>query len=468
MEYFSTGIEAVDKLGRLAISGDVKPRIWQKTIVNENGKPQRLAMDILAEIVYWYRPVEVRDERTGDVLGWKKKFNGKMLQKGIQYFSDTYGESDKTIRRTLDFLEKLGVIKKHYASVHLKTGTVTGKILFIELITDRLYELTYPQKDQIVNKESVLPEEEEYDLIFDGEEENEDDSDEEGPRKIVAFTERSKMFKGMDKNDRSVDKIAFIEEKKTKKHRTVKNVHDDGQKCPFGEGREKTEPNGQKCPQQWTKMSKTMDKNDRYTNITTENTTEREQHISSIHQSSRSAAKEIKRIKEEERKEIIKRIRNNIGYDDGLRDSFDPEIRGRYEEMYRVMVDVLTHPRETIRINKTDYPYEDVKEQYWLLRREHLEYVAECMETSYVEVSKMTAYLQTALYNAPNTYHNAVAQKSRAEEKKPYVSEYAEKKEKQIKKIARLREKDRSEYRAYLNQVHEHVAAGGDGLVDID
>ena len=106
--------------------------------------------------------------------------------------------------------------------------------------------------------------------------------------------------------------------------------------------------------------------------------------------------------------------------------------------------------------------------QYWLLRREHLEYVAECMETNYVEVSKMTAYLQTALYNAPNTYHNSVAQKSRAEEKKPYVSEYAEKKEKQIKKIARLREKDRSEYRTYLNRVHEHITAGGNGLVDID
>ena len=62
MEFFSTGIEAVDRIGHINISGDVKPRIWHKTIVNEQGKPQRLAMDILSEIVYWYRPQEVRDE----------------------------------------------------------------------------------------------------------------------------------------------------------------------------------------------------------------------------------------------------------------------------------------------------------------------------------------------------------------------------------------------------------------------
>lgn len=68
MEFFSTGIEAVDRIGHINISGDVKPRIWHKTIVNEQGKPQRLAMDILSEIVYWYRPQEVRDERTGEVI----------------------------------------------------------------------------------------------------------------------------------------------------------------------------------------------------------------------------------------------------------------------------------------------------------------------------------------------------------------------------------------------------------------
>ena len=132
MEFFSTGIDAVDRIGHINISGDVKPRIWHKTIVNEQGKPQRLAMDILAEIVYWYRPVEVRDERTGEVIGWKKRFAGDMLQKDYNYFVDSYGESEKTISRALAFLEELGVIRRHRKSIRLKSGTIAHNVLFVE------------------------------------------------------------------------------------------------------------------------------------------------------------------------------------------------------------------------------------------------------------------------------------------------------------------------------------------------
>ena len=191
MEFFSTGIEAVDRIGHINISGDVKPRIWHKTIVNEQGKPQRLAMDILAEIVYWYRPVEVRDERTGEVIGWKKKFASDMLQKDYNYFMDSYGESEKTISRALAFLEGLGVIRRHRKSIRLKSGTIAHNVLFIELMVDKLYELTYPQKEDIASSNNGNISEE-YKIIEDDNDVNDD--------KMEVLAERSNLSNRSDKN----------------------------------------------------------------------------------------------------------------------------------------------------------------------------------------------------------------------------------------------------------------------------
>ena len=75
MGYLTSGNEIVDAMDSINISGNIIPAIWYKTITKENGKPYLLAIVILADIVYWYRPSEVRDQGTGHILGWKKKFS---------------------------------------------------------------------------------------------------------------------------------------------------------------------------------------------------------------------------------------------------------------------------------------------------------------------------------------------------------------------------------------------------------
>ena len=85
MGYRSSGNLTVDAMGSIAISGNVIPEEWYKHILKPTtGKPYLLAITILADLVYWHRPTEVRDERTGEVIGWKKKFHGEMLQKVSQ------------------------------------------------------------------------------------------------------------------------------------------------------------------------------------------------------------------------------------------------------------------------------------------------------------------------------------------------------------------------------------------------
>ena len=59
---YSTGNEIVDENAKLNISGNIIPQVWYRTIIRESGKPNLTAIIILADIVYWYKPTEIRDE----------------------------------------------------------------------------------------------------------------------------------------------------------------------------------------------------------------------------------------------------------------------------------------------------------------------------------------------------------------------------------------------------------------------
>ena len=74
---FDTGSPTVDRMCRLQFTGNVIPSSWYHTIKKGTGKPNLNAIIILADIVYWYRPVEIRDEATGQLCGFKKKFQAE-------------------------------------------------------------------------------------------------------------------------------------------------------------------------------------------------------------------------------------------------------------------------------------------------------------------------------------------------------------------------------------------------------
>ena len=80
---YSTGNEIVDENAKLNISGNIIPQVWYRTIIRESGKPNLTAIIILADIVYWYKPTEIRDEGTGQVIGVRKKFKSDLLQRRI-------------------------------------------------------------------------------------------------------------------------------------------------------------------------------------------------------------------------------------------------------------------------------------------------------------------------------------------------------------------------------------------------
>jgi len=144
---YKTGIPACDALVELHIQGNIIPRIWFKTIVKDdlkNPKPHLLAINILADIVYWYRPKEIRDEITGDVKGYSKKFRSDLLQRSYDDLAETFSCSKDTAKEAVVFLEKkIGVIYRDIRDLVIG-GVCCNNVMFLGLNVERLRELTYP------------------------------------------------------------------------------------------------------------------------------------------------------------------------------------------------------------------------------------------------------------------------------------------------------------------------------------
>ncbi|EBQ8762706.1 replication protein [Salmonella enterica] len=133
---------AVAALSRIRITGNVTPQEWYQHIKLPNGKSDFIAITLLADIVYWYRATEVRDEITGEHIGYRKKFAGDKLQRGIQQLADGYG---LTYRQTQDALYRLrdaGYITHETRTIITATGAKLGNVLFIEPIVDSIEKIT--------------------------------------------------------------------------------------------------------------------------------------------------------------------------------------------------------------------------------------------------------------------------------------------------------------------------------------
>ena len=145
--HYTTGNKAVDAVGEMNLTGNIIPEAWYRTIT-KNGKPCSLAILLLADIVYWYRPTEHRDETTQNVI-YKKKFRDEnYLQRSYEQITEKFGISKKQARDALITLEELGVVKRHFRTITV-SGMRHSNVMYLELNPDILKMLTYPNEDPI-------------------------------------------------------------------------------------------------------------------------------------------------------------------------------------------------------------------------------------------------------------------------------------------------------------------------------
>ena len=136
-----SGNEIVDMVGRISITGNIIPQIWYKTITHPSGKPYLEAIVILSDIVYWYRPTEVRDERTDEVIAYRKRFKADLLQRSYADLAQQFGISKREATNAVVALEKIGVVRRHLRTIDVN-GTKMANVLFLELVPKALLALT--------------------------------------------------------------------------------------------------------------------------------------------------------------------------------------------------------------------------------------------------------------------------------------------------------------------------------------
>lgn len=346
MREYTTGNRIVDASAEISITGNITPQAWYKTIVKETGKPHLAAIVILSDIVYWYRPTELRDESTGQIIAIRKKFKADLLQRSYQQIAEQFGLSKKEATNAIIFLEKLGVIKRVFRTINLN-GLVVNNVLYIELIVEKLKELTYPHC-----YEAPIP---------------------------------SMGDRGEDIVEEIVEEQCF----------TVNN----SEMAVFGEGavspkRERvspqkeipTTPQNSRCHfSESTALSGNRQTN---THITTDiSTTDYTNPVQSY-------------------QKTLHAFREKIGYDAICIDRpFDVD---RLDEIVGIAVDVLTSTKDTIRINQEEKPTAIVKSVFWKLDMFRIQFILNSLSETKTKIRNMRAVLLTALYNATFTLSNSV------------------------------------------------------------
>lgn len=154
-------IQKVIEIGQMNFRGTLIDDGWYNHITFDNGKPNLNAILILSEIIYWYKPSEVKDEITGQLKGFKKKFYNDKLQKNYQSLADRFGISKRQAQDACNFLKNQNLIAIEHRSVPGKDGRLIPNVTFIEPIPENvkkiscLYEEKYKLLEQAKNKDNV-------------------------------------------------------------------------------------------------------------------------------------------------------------------------------------------------------------------------------------------------------------------------------------------------------------------------
>jgi len=133
--------KVVSEISDIPISGNIIPNSWWLYIRRNNNKPYDQAIIILADIIYWYRKQEIRDEITGHTVGFKQKFAADKLQRSYDSYAKQFGYSKKQVKCAIAHLVSLEILSTEFRTVN--TGTmILNNVLYIEPNPQRIRDIT--------------------------------------------------------------------------------------------------------------------------------------------------------------------------------------------------------------------------------------------------------------------------------------------------------------------------------------
>ena len=139
----------VEKIGQLHFDGNITPHCWYQSplLQNDKGKPNLVAITLLADLVYWYRPTIVRDETSGQEVGRRQKFAADKLQKNYEKWGAGFGLSKRQVEDAMAFLKARGLATVEVRAVVSEYGTFPN-CAFIEPVFSAIQETTFPSPEK--------------------------------------------------------------------------------------------------------------------------------------------------------------------------------------------------------------------------------------------------------------------------------------------------------------------------------
>jgi hypothetical protein len=151
-----TGNDFVDAISEMHFEGNIIPASWYQTLRFPNGKADLIAINLLSDIVYWYRATEKRDEATGALRGWQKRFKADLLQRSYQAFAEHFGLTKRQVQDACTRLAKVhGVIRLVFRTIDTPTGRLAN-VLFIAPVPEKIRAITH-QRDRSHVQTGHLP-----------------------------------------------------------------------------------------------------------------------------------------------------------------------------------------------------------------------------------------------------------------------------------------------------------------------
>lgn len=138
------------------IEGNIVPHAWLENLRTEKGRPDPIAVLILADIFYWYRPALIKNETTGRIIGYKEKFYADKLQRSYRLYAELFGIGKTTAKRAIDNLVRLKLITKELKNVKIRMGTLSN-VMYLEPILENVFRLTQSGLNEEEDSEHALP-----------------------------------------------------------------------------------------------------------------------------------------------------------------------------------------------------------------------------------------------------------------------------------------------------------------------
>jgi DnaD/phage-associated family protein len=135
-ENMKSGCQVVDQIEELEVVGNIVLHLWYKNITFSSGKTHFVAITLLADILYWYRPTIIRHE-SWLIVGSKTKFRGDMLQKSYHAFTDTYRFTKRQVKDAIDFLVKHHLLIREFRTIS-SSSIILNNVMYVQPVAGNL------------------------------------------------------------------------------------------------------------------------------------------------------------------------------------------------------------------------------------------------------------------------------------------------------------------------------------------